>query len=182
MIQYTVIRSCRRTVALQVLPAGEILVRAPLLMGKTQIAQFVESKAAWISRQLTRQAERPQLPPFSEEELRQLKKQAKAAIPPRVQFFAEKMGIPYGTVAIRSQRTRWGSCSAKGNLNFNCLLMLVPEEIRDYVIVHELCHLLEMNHSPRFWREVETVLPDYKIRRKWLKANGSAIIARLAAE
>lgn len=181
-MDYEIIRSRRRTLSLQVLPNGQVLVKAPLLMGKRQIDAFVKSKDPWLKRQFDRLAERIDLPSFSAEELAELKRQAKVFIPQRAACFAQKMGVRFGRVAIRRQRTRWGSCSGKGNLNFNCLLMLVPEDVRDYVIVHELCHLREMNHSPRFWTAVESVLPDYKLRRKWLKEHGSAIISRLAAE
>ena len=100
-------------------------------------------------------------------------------IPERVAHFAPLVGVTYGRITIRSQHTLWGSCSSKGNLNFNCLLMLTPPEVLDYVVVHELCHRKEMNHSVRFWAEVEHVLPDYEIRRKWLRENGTALISRL---
>ena len=89
------------------------------------------------------------------------------------------VGVTVGRVTIRNQKTRWGSCSTKGNLNFNCLLMLCPEEVRDYVVVHELCHRKELNHSARFWAEVEKILPDYCIKRKWLKEHGIEIIGRM---
>ena len=85
------------------------------------------------------------------------------------------MGVKYGRITVRRQKTRWGSCSSKGNLNFNCLLMLCPDFVVDYVVVHELCHLKQMNHSERFWAEVERVLPQYKEARKWLKENGNII-------
>ena len=85
----------------------------------------------------------------------------------------------HGRITIRAQKSRWGSCSTLGNLNFNCLLMLCPQEVRDYVVVHELCHRKEMNHSERFWRELARVLPDYETPRKWLKTNGSGLIRRL---
>ena len=100
-------------------------------------------------------------------------------LPEKVRFFAEKIGVSYGRITIRSQRTRWGSCSVKGNLNFNCLLMLCPEYVQDYVVIHELCHRKEMNHSAAFWAEVEKHCPDYRIRRKWLKDHGASLIARL---
>ena len=93
--------------------------------------------------------------------------------------FAPLVGVTYGRITIRSQHTLWGSCSSKGNLNFNCLLMLTPPEVLDYVVVHELCHRKEMNHSARFRAEVEHVLPDYEIQRKWLRENGTALIFRL---
>lgn len=82
------------------------------------------------------------------------------------------MGVSYGSITVREQKTRWGSCSAKGNLNFNWKLVLMPEEILDYVVVHELAHRLQMNHSTEFWDEVEKILPDYRKRRQWLKENG----------
>ena len=97
----------------------------------------------------------------------------------RVRYFADLLGVSYGRLTIRSQRTRWGSCSAKGNLNFNCLLMLCPEDVRNYVVIHELCHRRHLNHSADFWAEVEKYCPDYRIHRKWLKDNGASIIARL---
>ena len=89
---------------------------------------------------------------------------------------AKIIGVDYGRITIRNQKTRWGSCSSKGNLNFNCLLMLTPPEVIDYVVVHELCHRKEMNHSKDFWREVEKVLPNYLDQVKWLKDEGSNVI------
>lgn len=94
----------------------------------------------------------------------------------RVEYFAKVIGVTYGKITIRNQKTRWGSCSSKGNLNFNCLLMLAPSEVLDYVVVHELCHRKQMNHSKAFWLEVEKVLPNYKEVRKWLKEEGSQMI------
>lgn len=97
-------------------------------------------------------------------------------IPQRIRKYAPIVGVEYGRITIRMQKSRWGSCSSKGNLNFNCLLMAMPEEIRDYVVVHELCHRKQMNHSDKFWAEVEKVLPDYKVSRKWLRDNGEEIM------
>ena len=89
------------------------------------------------------------------------------------------LGVDYGRIAIRNQVSRWGRCSSKGNLNFNCLLMLCPPEVVDYVVVHELCHRRHMDHSVAFWGEVERVLPDYKARRAWLKERGGVLIQRM---
>ena len=108
-----------------------------------------------------------------------LKKEAKLLIPERVRYYAAKLGITYGHVAIRAQRSRWGSCSSKGNLNFNCLLMLTPPEVIDSVVVHELCHRKEMNHSKQFYAEVLRVFPDYHKWDRWLKENGPAIMRRM---
>ena len=114
------------------------------------------------------------------EEIRKLAGEALKYIPQRTAYYAPLVKVSYGRITIRNQKSRWGSCSSKGNLNFNCLLMLMPPEVIDYVVVHELCHRLEMNHSERFWKEVERVLPDYKLRKKWLRENGDRIMRRMA--
>ena len=176
-LAYRVVRSSRRTIAIQILQAGEIVVRSPLRVSDEEIARFVESKRDWIEKHLPRQAEQPQK--FTLAELQSLAQQAMEVLPQRIRHFAAQIGVTYGAVTIRSQRSRWGSCSGKGNLNFNCLLMLAPPEVLDYVVVHELCHRKELNHSPRFWAEVARILPDYQIQRTWLKAHGSRLIARL---
>ena len=176
-ITYRIIRSARKTIAIQIMPAGEVLVRCPNRMRMEDIQRFVDSKSGWITSHLAKQ--KPNLPAFSEEELQSLARQALKTIPERVDHFAPIVGVTYGRITIRSQHTRWGSCSSKGNLNFNCMLMLVPPEVLDYVVVHELCHRKEMNHSAKFWAEVERVLPNYRTMRKWLKDNGSALIGRL---
>lgn len=91
----------------------------------------------------------------------------------------QSLGVTYGRITIRCQRTKWGSRSSAGNLNFNCLLMLAPDEVIDSVVVHELCHRLEMNHSDRFYSHVQRVFPKYNECRRWLKANGGALLARV---
>ena len=112
-------------------------------------------------------------------DITRLTDKAKRVIPVKVVEYSKKMGIGYGRITIRHQKTRWGSCSTKGNLNFNCLLMLTPEYVQDYVIVHELAHRKVMNHSSDFWHVVEGVMPDYKEAKKWLKENGVTIIQRM---
>ena len=181
-VQIAVIRSRRKTIALQIREDGSVLVRAPYWMTNTEISHFVKEKKDWIRRHLDKLEENVNNRPgisLSGEELRLLAEKAAEIIPGKVAFYAKKIGVTYGKITIRCQRTRWGSCSEKGNLNFNCLLMKVPEDVLDYVVVHELCHRLEMNHSPRFWKEVENIFPDYRVREKWLRENGKFLIRQV---
>lgn len=179
----TIIRSRRRTLQIEIAQDCSITVRAPLRSTRAEIDAFVESYSGWIDKQLRKMKSRienlPHVEKYSENEIRALTDMAYYHIPPRVEEYAQKIGVIYGRVTIRCQKTRWGSCSSKGNLNFNCLLMALDESIRDYVIVHELCHLLHPDHSPAFWREVGRYCPDYKRLRKQLKENGNALFLRL---
>ena len=177
-LAYKVVRSSRKTLSLQIKTDGSLIVRCPRFYPQKEIQKFVESKSAWILKNLRQVESLNSLPHFTEEELEILSDQAHSLIPQRVQYWAPKVGVSYGRITIRCQKTRWGSCSSQGNLNFNLLLMLTPPEVIDYIVVHELCHRKEMNHSPRFWAEVERVLPDYKAQIRWLKNHGGSIIAR----
>ena len=96
-------------------------------------------------------------------------------IPARAAYYAPLIGVTYGRITIRNQTSRWGSCSSKGNLNFNWRLIFAPEEVVDYIVVHELAHRKEMNHSRAFYNVVASVLPDYKVQEKWLKENGEKL-------
>ena len=180
-----VVRSSRKTLAIEVRPDGTIRIRAPRFCSALQIQRFVRQNQNWILKKLGQAEERqkrkktPAGAPFTAQELRELAGQAKEELPPRAARYAEQMGVRYGRITIRAQKTRWGSCSAKGNLNFNCLLMLAPPEVLDYVVVHELCHRKEMNHSPRFWGEVAKIMPDYKKHEKWLKTEGTKLMRRM---
>ena len=183
-MDYTLIRSDRRTVGLQV-RQGRLIVRAPRRTSVREIERIVAAHEDWIERALAREQARAAVhetaAPFTAAELAALTARAKAVIPERVAYFAPLVGVTPGRVSIRHQRTRWGSCSAKGNLSFNCLLLLAPPEVIDAVVVHELCHLLVMDHSPRFWAEVARVTPDYAVHRAWLRQHGAALLARLPA-
>ena len=166
---------------IQIKSDGRVVDRAPMRMSGAAIRQLLEEKSAWIEKhlaQIRRQNESAE-PAFSPEQLRQLAEAARQDLPRRAARFAPLLGVSCGRITIRAQKSRWGSCSTRGNLNFNCLLMLCPEEVRDYVVVHELCHRKEMNHSRRFWLELARVLPEYEQQRQWLKANGSRLIRRL---
>ena len=176
-MDYTLIRSRRKTLSVEITPRGEILVRAPARMAKRDIESFLASRHDWIRAHLAKLEPAPE--PLTPEQLRHLSAEAKRIIPEKAARYADLLGVTFGRISIRSQRSRWGSCSAQGNLNFNCLLMLAPEEILDYVIVHELCHRREMNHSQKFWAAVEQILPDHRRYRQWLKAHGAGLLARL---
>ena len=156
---------------------GGLLIRIQTCI--EQIEAFLREHWDWVERQRARLAALPKVEKLSEEELAELKKRARRVFLARTAYFAPVVGVSCSRISVRSQRTKWGSCSAKGGLNFNCLLLLAPTEVLDYVVVHELCHRLEMNHSPRFWAEVERVLPDYAASRKWLRQNGGSLMARL---
>ena len=175
-ISYQIIRSQRKTMSLEIKPDGQIIVRAPLRLSQVRIRRCVEQKQEWILKNLEkiqkREVQRETVPGLSKEERTRLQQEVCRKIPERTAYFAEKIGVSYGRITLRQQKTRWGSCSANGNLNFNWLLILAPPEVLDYVVVHELCHRRQMNHSQAFWNEVSAVLPGYKEQKKWLKDNG----------
>ncbi len=179
---YKIIRSRRKTLGLEVTSEG-VTVRAPLRIRAAEIEKFVGQHTGWIEKNLKKIEERKRalagIEPLGSEEIKELAERAKEVIPERVEHYAKMLGVTYGRITIRNQRSKWGSCSSKGNLNFNCLLMLTPTEVIDSVVVHELCHRKEMNHSERFYAEVLRVLPDYYKWNKWLKENGCAIMARM---
>ena len=177
-IPYKIICSNRKTIAIQIMPDGSVVVRSPKRMRVDEVRKFVNSKSTWIEKHLTSRVPRNE-EKLTDSELKELRERTRILVTERVRYFAPLVGVTYNQIAIRAQRTRWGSCSSKGNLNFNCLLALVPPDVLDYIVVHELCHRKELNHSERFWTEVGKVLPDYKIRKKWLKDNGANLIARL---
>lgn len=166
---------------LQIMPDLRVVVRAPIRMAQYRIEQFVQEKSAWINKHLEQAKARRQnaLPPLSIEQKNQLKTDAKAYLSDCTAKYAAVMNVTYSGIRLGFQRTRWGSCSSKGMLSFNCLLMLCPPQVRDYVVVHELSHRKEMNHSARFWAIVERYVPDYKLCRKWLRTNGQALMSRI---
>ena len=177
-----VIQSKRKTISIE-LKTDRILVKAPQRMSKQEIYGFVMKKKDWIEKHIKIMQERSKgmenVWPYTAEEIKSFAEKAVAVIPQRVKHYAEIIGVDYGRITIRNQKTRWGSCSSKGNLNFNCLLMLFPDDVINSVVVHELCHRKHMNHSAAFYAEVEKVFPEYRRCQKWLKENGGAYLRRL---
>ncbi|MCR5012316.1 MAG: M48 family metallopeptidase [Lachnospiraceae bacterium] len=182
IIEYRLIRSRRRTVSVEVTSDG-ITVRAPLKMPVAEIDKFVIDHKDWIRKKTAlieaKQKDRQPVEHLTRADIDKLADEAMRVIPERVAYYAPIVGVTYGRITIRNQVSRWGSCSAKGNLNFNCLLMLMPPEVLDSVVVHELCHRKEMNHSKRFYAEVLRVYPDYHKWHKWLEDHGDEIMRRM---
>lgn len=182
---YEIIYSSRKTLALQITPEGRVIVRAPKRCPRSYINAFVREKEQWVEKHLRKIQEQAKVrtdvrrPTMSEKDRARYIGIARDIFTRKTEYYARIMGISYGRIAIREQKTRWGSCSSKGNLNFNWRLILAPEEVLDYVVVHELAHRREMNHSKAFYAIVESVLPDYRQARKWLKENGHTLWERV---
>ena len=178
-----VIYSNRKTIGIQIGEDENLIVKAPVGCPKKDILAFIERSEKWIQTHIEkvrkRNSELKNLKPFTVEEINEMADKALEIIPQRVKFYAEKIGVTYGRITIRNQKTRWGSCAASGNLNFNCLLMATPMEVLDSVVVHELCHRRHMDHSKEFYEDIYRVYPDYDKWNKWLKDNGGLLIKRM---
>jgi len=171
MEHYELIRSRRKTLALEITKDCRVLVRAPLRTPEILIDAFVERHAAWITKHLERQRQRVASAPPSPtaEEIEALKAKARAVLPEKVAYWSQRMGVIPSGLKITSAQKRYGSCSGKNSLCFSCFLMRYPEDAIELVVVHELCHILVKNHSPQFYALLEQYLPDYKERKKLLK-------------
>lgn len=167
-MEYEVIYSKRRTISL-VIKSGHLVVRAPFGTKPSKIKDLVDSHKSWIEKGIVKTKLRAKSLEMSKEEEKLLRKYAKAILPAKTEYYSKIMGLKYGRITITGAKTRFGSCSSKGNISYSFRLMKYPNEAIDYVVVHELAHLVEMNHSDRFWNVVASVLPDYKKRKKLLK-------------
>ena len=196
IIPYTLVKSSRRrTIAIQIGNSGKMTVRCPYYMGKWIVDGVLREKQDWISKNYLESVQStsidgsfnnsddctddnlrvPSRKPEDPVLVNKHKKYARKIFTAKVAYYHQFTGGNYTSITIRDQKTRWGSCSGRGTLSFNWRLILAPPEILDYVVVHELCHLTHMNHSKEFWGKVESVIPDYKVRRKWLKENGHTL-------
>ena len=178
MREYKLIRSDRRTLALQI-KEGEVIVRAPRGISEAKIKDFVTAHTDWIDKQLSRyeakKSTAQEVDVLTETEIKALVKRARAVFAERAEYYAQRLGVSYSGISVRRQRTRWGSCTAKGALSFNAALLLAPHEVLDSVVAHELCHRKHMNHSAAFYTELEAVFPKWRECRRWLRENGDAL-------
>ena len=181
--QYSIIYSQRKSVSIEVRPDNRVIVRAPERCPRSFIDSFIYKKADWVMKHLElnqqhqkEQEQRPPEPKLTDSQRRRYIETARSIFTQKAAYYARIMGVTYNRIAIREQKTRWGSCSSKGTLSFNWRLMLAPPAILDYVVVHELCHLTHMDHSKAFWQAVASVYPDYAAARKWLKEHGRELV------
>lgn len=166
-------RAKRKTLSVTVTPDGSLLIKAPERMPEMEIERFLGQRRYWIYKQTKHMLETSADKVYrSDEEIIKLRQQARVILTDRTDYYKAMVGVDYKRLRIGDQKTRWGSCSSKGTISYNWRLILMPEEIMDYVVVHELCHLREMNHSRKFWEYVSKIMPDYESKRKWLKENG----------
>ena len=148
-----------RRITLSVRPSGETRLTYPRLVSRNRALEFLESRVEWVKQSRTRIAERTiPKPQYTSEQIEMMRREAKALLPERVAFWAQKFGFKYGRVSIRASRSKWGSCSGDNNISLSLFLMTLPEHLRDYVIIHELCHTVHHNHSSAFHALVDRCL------------------------
>lgn len=171
METYELIRSGRKTLALEITRDCRVLVRAPRSVSQKAIDDFVVKHSDWIARHLEQQRQRAAAAPPAPTptEIEALKARARAVLPPKVAFWSKQMGVTPTGLKITTARKRWGSCSGKNSLCFSCFLMDRPEAAIDLVVVHELCHIRVKNHGPAFYALLEQYLPDYRERQRLLR-------------
>ena len=169
-MDYEIIYSKRKTLCLQIKRDGRVVIRCPYRTSNKRIEEFYNAHLEWVKKKLEFNSGRMvPINELSDTDIEELKRKAWEYIPSRVDYFANIMGVTPSNVSINRAKTRFGSCSSKKRLNFSCNVMRYPNDAIDYVIVHELAHIKELNHSKRFWAIVESVIPDYKEKQRILK-------------
>jgi predicted metal-dependent hydrolase len=170
VIHFVRMRRARRYV-MRVRPDGDLRVTIPRGGSKAEAVRFAERHMDWAERQRARVIE-GRRPAAVDRELRA---KAAAELPPQLLALAARHGLAVNRVTIRNQRSRWGSCSSRGHITLNFRLMLMPPEVREYILIHELMHLKQANHSIRFWRCVEAACPGFREAERWLKKHGPSL-------
>jgi hypothetical protein len=163
----------RRTVALRVDPSGEVIVYAPHFVLNFVIDGFVRKQREWIEKKRAFFKSQPAAPPVTAERRAEFARETEARLPAMIARNADRLGVTPQTVKVADQTQRWASCSSRGILRFSWRMARLPEEVFEYIVVHELSHLRHMNHSPRFWAAVQSVCPEFKSHRRWLRKNGA---------
>lgn len=184
-----IIRSNRKTCSLEITKHGQVNIRIPVRMNPAQLNGLLQDKRNWIiknyqkmqnklaAQETGQEIDKDQISIARLEALnRRYRDAAQQYIPMRAAYYQQFLDVDYQKITIRDQKTRWGSCSSKGTLSFNFRLMLAPPPVLDYVVVHELCHLIHMNHSKDFWNAVGSIIPNYKESRKWLRDHGEKLM------
>ena len=167
IFDYTLVRSKRKTVAIQVDSDCNITIRAPLRISQKEIDKILLEKKAWLEKTIISQREKKKnFKEYSDEDIKLLRQKAKEILPAKVEYYAKKMQVEPAYVKINSAKKRYGSCSGTNNLNFSLYLMDKDERFVDYVVVHEIAHIKHHNHSKDFYKFVEKFMPDYKERMK----------------
>lgn len=166
-------RDKRKTLSISIGDGRVLNVKAPMNMSERQIERFIHQKQFWIYKQMKRHLELEKTAIHrSDAEIKELKERARIVLTQKTEMYSKLMETEYTKIRIGNQRTCWGSCSGKGTISYNWHLVLMPDEIQDYVVVHELSHTFFMNHSKQFWEFVGKYIPDYEDRRRWLKRHG----------
>lgn len=184
-LSYRFVRSSRKTLSVEIGPTG-LTVKAPFSASKRDVEAFLRKRPHWVlahydamqekMEKLSQQNGNSHLSESQKEALeKRYRNLARECITKRASYYAAQLGVTYSSIRIAEQKTRWGSCSSRGTLSFHWRLVLAPPAVMDYVVVHEVCHLIHMDHSPDFWAEVESLMPDYKVYKTWLKKNGLAL-------
>ncbi len=167
IFEYKIIRSARKTVSIQVDSDCNITVRAPYRVSEKEIQKFVLDKKEWLEKAVLKQMNRNKnKKEYNDDDVKYLRKKAKEILPEKVEYYSKIMGVTPNSIKINSAKKRYGSCSGENNINFSLYLMDKDERFIDYVVVHELAHIRHHNHSKEFYSFVESVMPDYKERKK----------------
>jgi predicted metal-dependent hydrolase len=163
---FRIVRMKRKSIALHLLRDGSLEVRAPHRVSEKALVEFVETKKDWIRKAKDRRTNIILLPVCSAGELLIMKKNTMEKVDVFLQDFNGRKPVK---IAIRKQKTVWGTCNRQGTLSINAFCCLLPDPLFEYILIHELCHLVELNHSPRFWSCVSSYLPDWKTKRASLR-------------